>query len=412
MREFGESVLRIRDPDGIIVKLVARDMPAAAPLPGAGAPTRLRAVTLLTAEPEAAMAMLARFGYRPGAEAGAIRRMLSDTDAVDVRAVAGFTPGIPGTGTLDHLALRAPDAAAVEALAAALPADLGPVHVHDRKYFHSAYVRDAGGILYEYASDGPGFAVDEPEGSLGTTLFLPPERAGDLAVMLPQFALPGEARPPRRQLLFIHRLHVPDPANGRVLILLHGTGGNETSLLPLARRMDPGARLIGLRGRATEEGRLRWFRRFGPDRFDQDDIRAEGEALAAVLPDLGALHGFDPAEAVFVGHSNGANFLAALMRLRPGLIRRAVLLRAQEVLEDAPEPPGAGGPSAPAAALILRGSREAAAPSDRLAEALARAGVAVTLQAVEGGHDLVPADADRARDWLARMDGEAPRPGG
>jgi phospholipase/carboxylesterase len=76
-REFGEPVLRLKDPDGIIVKLVGADLPAAAPLPDPDAPTRLRAVTLLSAEPEASAAFLARFGYRAGPVEGGVRRMVS-----------------------------------------------------------------------------------------------------------------------------------------------------------------------------------------------------------------------------------------------------------------------------------------------------------------------------------------------
>ncbi len=398
VREFGESTLRLKDPDGVIVKLVASDMPAAAPLPRAEAPTRLRSVTLLTGEPEEARAMLARFGYRQGPEAGAIRRMVSETDAVDVRAVAGFPQGIQGAGTVDHVAFRAPGAEDVRAMAGELP---GMVNMHDRKYFFSLYVRDTGEQLYEFASDGPGFGIDEPAETLGTRLFTPPGEAGraeDLAVTLPAFALPGEPRWPRRRLLFTHRIHTPEAAGDRVLILLHGSGGDETSLLPFGHRLDPAATLIGVRGRATEEGHPRWFRRFGPEEFDQADIRAEAEAFAAFLPDLAGLYGFDPARAVFVGYSNGANFLAAVARLEPGTLRRALLLRARDVLST----PAAAREEGSTAALAIQGSHDpiVGAAGEVLAAALRAAGVAAALAEVDAGHDLVPADLEVGRAWL------------
>lgn len=398
-RELGETVLRLKDPDGMIVKLVGIDLPATAPLPDPIAPTRLRGVTVLTAEAAAGRQMLEGFGYRAGVEEGAILRMVSDTDVVDLRAVAGYAPGIPGAGTVDHLALRAPDEAAVRALRDSLPADAGEVNMHDRRYFFSLYIRDKGEVLYEYASDGPGFGLDEPPETLGQKLHLPPgdaERAHDLVVMLPQFALPGAPRPPRRKLLFTYRLHEPEVAGENTFILLHGTGGIETSLLPFAHRLDPHARLIGLRGRATEGETLRWFRRLADGSFDQQDIRAEAEAFAAFLPDLAGLHDFDAAKAVFIGQSNGANFLGAAMRLCPGTIRRAVLLRGQEVLEPSPTVTAEG------EALILGGAQDSlvGGGGQALAAALSAAGITVTQAQVAAGHDLVPADLDAAKGWL------------
>ncbi|MBV8092144.1 MAG: hypothetical protein JO110_02715 [Acetobacteraceae bacterium] len=79
-------------------------------------------------------------------------------------------------------------------------------------------------------------AVDEPPESLGTRVFVPPgdtDRAGDIRVILPRLALPGEEREMHPDLPFIYRLYRPDDSDGSTLVLLHGTGGNETDLLPL-----------------------------------------------------------------------------------------------------------------------------------------------------------------------------------
>ncbi len=107
------------------------------------------------------------------------------------------------------------------------------VNMHDRKYFYSLYVREPAGGLIELASDGPGFAIDEPPDTLGSQLFIPEHfhlRPEDIVPMLPQFGLPGEPRIIYRDLPFVHRIHAPEAPNGSTLVLLHGTGGNEASL--------------------------------------------------------------------------------------------------------------------------------------------------------------------------------------
>lgn len=218
-REFGEPVLRLKDPDGIIVKLVGADLPATHPWSEQeSAVRRLRAVTILSGTPEETTALVARFGYRPGPRAGAVTRMLSDTDAVDIRDASGYVPGIPGTGTVDHVAFRATDVEAVRAMEAELSRlNSSATNVHDRKYFTSLYVREPGGTLFELATDGPGFTVDEDADRIGETLFVPPrdeERAEDIRVMLPQFALPGKERRPMRELPFVHRFHTPTDPDG------------------------------------------------------------------------------------------------------------------------------------------------------------------------------------------------------
>lgn len=316
-REFGEPVLRLKDPDGLIVKLVGVDLATPAPLPNA--PTRLRGVTVLTDRAMGTASFVERFGYRSEQRAGPTQRMVSDTDILDVREASGFVPSVPGAGVPDHVAFRAQDASAVRSMRLSLM-DHGPIEVHDRKYFLSLYVRDPAGILMEYATDGPGMTIDEAPGDLGQTLFLPPhdvERAEDLKAMLPQFALPGEERFPARHLPFIHRFNRPENPDGTTLVLLHGTGGNEADLMPIARRIAPRSALLGVRGRATEEGTNRWFRRVDATTFDQADIRSEAEVFSTFVEGAVAGYGLDPDRLLFLGYSNGANMLAAVIQLHP-----------------------------------------------------------------------------------------------
>lgn len=400
VREFGEPVLRLKDPDGVIVKLVGVEMPAQAPLPQSHAPTRLRAVTLLTDQPEQTSDFLAHYGYRPVTSEGNIRRLVSDTDVIDVRDATGFYEGIPGTGIFDHVAFRAPDFGAVEAMQQEL-ARWSPTNVHDRKYFRSLYARDPAGILTEYATDAPGFSVDENPDHLGERLFVPEtdvDRVEDLRVMLPQFARPGEARIPIRDLPFVHRFFVPEDLDGSNYLLLHGTGGHEADLMPLAHRIAPRATLLGVRGRATEEGHARWFRRRSAVEFDQQDIRFEAEAFDTFWREASATYGLKPENTTVLGLSNGANFAAAFMALYPGSFRRAILIRPMPVL-DAPEKVDLSDLDV----LTLTGIDDPFAPQGAdLNEWLRECGARLEAHAVPAGHGLVPDDLALAHAWAAR----------
>ena len=401
LREFGEPVLRLKDPDGVIVKLVGVDLPASKPWGDSARAIRgLRAVTILTDKSDETAAFVGRFGYRFGSVSSSIRRMQSDTDAVDIRDGAGYVPGSPGSGTADHVAFRATDVAEVRATESELSRiEAAPTSFHDRKYFTSLYVREPGGTLMELATDGPGFGIDEPLERLGETLFAPPHdanRAEDLRVLLPQFALPGEERLPMRDLPFVHRFHTPDDPDGSVIVLLHGTGGNEADLMPLAHRIAPRATLLGVRGRSHEEGIARWFRRLSMTSFDQADIRAEAEAFTAFMESAVAGYGLDINRMTFLGYSNGANFAAAVLALHPEVIRRAILIRAMAALEDMPEPDLTG-----TEVLMLTGSRDPYGQYASVLENWLRSGGAdLEVRRIEAGHEMTQEDMAVAESWL------------
>lgn len=197
---------------------------------------------------------------------------------------------------------------------------------------------------------------------------------------------------------FAHHLHRPDAADGSALLLLHGTGGTETDLIPLGQMLAPRATLLGLRGRATDEGVTRWFRRLEMARFDQAQIRSEAQAFAEALPALLQHERIDPARLTVLGYSNGANFAAALMALHPKLLRRAILLRPMLVLEEPPEPD-----LSHLEVLTLAGEAD---PYGRYAPALndwlERCGAALDARVLPAGHGLGQGDLTAASDWLAK----------
>ncbi|TWF54437.1 VOC family protein [Neorhizobium alkalisoli] len=410
-QEFGQPVLRLTDPDGIIVKLVGTETVSPwvwwpqGGIAEADAIRRLKGATILSEKPEATAEFLTKhMGLSLGAKEGTIQRLTSEAgDIVDVRDAAGFWTAAPGTGAIDHIALRAPDRAKVEAVYAALEADnAGEMNIHDRHYFFSLYVREPGGTLIEFASDTPGFTADETLEELGVELFIPKHFKVDpdeLKVMLPQFGLPGEERVTYRDLDFVHRIHMPENPDGSTLVMLHGSGGSEADILPLGRKVAPNAMLIGVRGRATEEGIARYFRRFGTMVFDQKDIAAEAAAFAGFAEDIGAAYGVDPARTTFIGYSNGGNMLGAVMQLHPGVIGRAVMLRPMNVLDEVTDADLSG-----TQVLSVSAKQDLYAPyAAPIEKRLVDAGATVTARRIDDGHPLSPADVAIIREWLDNL---------
>src|ERR1700722_13058207 len=97
------------------------------------------------------------------------------------------------------------------------------------------------------------------------------------------------------------------------LLLLHGTGGNELNLLPLARRIDEEASVLSVRGNVLENGMPRFFKRLAEGVFDEEDLVFRTNELNEFLHDAASEHGFDRNEVIAVGYSNGANIAASLL---------------------------------------------------------------------------------------------------
>ena len=196
----------------------------------------------------------------------------------------------------------------------------------------------------------------------------------------------------------MHRFRHPEDPDGSVMLLLHGTGGNEADLMPLAARLNPRATLLGVRGRAAEEHVTRFFRRFGVETYDQEDIRAEARAFEAFLHAAVQGYGLDAEAVTVLGYSNGANFAASVMSLHPGLIRRAILLRAIPVLIELPQVDLSS-----TQVLLLTGRDDPLnSEATRLAQWLQDSGAGVESEVVEAGHEISPADLNAARAWLTR----------
>ena len=193
---------------------------------------------------------------------------------------------------------------------------------------------------------------------------------------------------------------IPREGATRTLLLLHGTGGNETDLLSLGEMLDPAANLLSPRGQVLEHGMPRFFRRLAEGVFDLDDLRIRTEALAAFIGEASAHYGFAIDSVVAVGFSNGANIAASVMLQRPEALRAGILLRAMLPFE-----PSALPDLRAHRALLLSSANDPIVPvaqPERLAELLRSGGADVTLEWVPGGHQLTRADLTHAQQWLAR----------
>jgi len=179
---FGRTVLPFRDPDGLPLELVvdeATDVDpwADGPVPGAMAIRGFAGVTLDSTHPDATASVLETLGYDRERTEGDRERFRAASDRAPVIDLLrrDSEPGRQGSGTVHHVAVRTPDGDTQREVQTRLR-DAGQrvTEVRDRRYFQSIYARDPGGILFEVATDGPGFDRDESVDELGESLALPP----------------------------------------------------------------------------------------------------------------------------------------------------------------------------------------------------------------------------------------------
>ena len=206
---------------------------------------------------------------------------------------------------------------------------------------------------------------------------------------------------------FIHVYQPPGSAEAPVLLLLHGTGGNEHDLVPLKDALMPDAGILSPRGQVLERGMPRFFRRLAEGVFDIEDLKQRTHDLAGFVGRAAAHYGFAAESVMAVGFSNGANVAASLLLLEPGVLGGAVLFRAMVPLVPDTMPRL---PATPV--LISNGERDpivAPAETERLAALLRTAGADVTLAWQPAGHELTQPDVTQAREWLTRARIRAPR---
>ncbi|WP_209124693.1 alpha/beta hydrolase [Alkalihalobacillus sp. BA299] len=183
-----------------------------------------------------------------------------------------------------------------------------------------------------------------------------------------------------------------------ILLLLHGTGGNERDLLPLAQIIAPNCSVLGVRGNVLENGMPRFFRRLSEGVFDEEDLKFRTKELHEFINDMADKYYFDRHNVIAVGYSNGANIAASLMYHYEKTLLGAILFHAMVPLRGVELPN-----LSDTAIFVGAGKRDPLIPTGEtkeLIKELRKANASVTEHWSEGGHELTRQEVDLAKDWF------------
>ncbi|MCM3717354.1 alpha/beta hydrolase [Fictibacillus phosphorivorans] len=183
-----------------------------------------------------------------------------------------------------------------------------------------------------------------------------------------------------------------------VLLLLHGTGGNEEDLLPLANMVSPDSDVLSVRGNVSENGMPRFFRRLAEGVFDEEDLIFRTKELNDFIDESATNYQFDRNNVVAVGYSNGANIAGSLIfhyenAIKGAILHHPMVPRRGVELPDLKQLPvfiGAGmnDPICPAA------------ETEELEKLLSKAGAQVEVKWENMGHQLTRAEVEAAAEWF------------
>src|SRR5919205_867497 len=182
-------------------------------------------------------------------------------------------------------------------------------------------------------------------------------------------------------------------------LLLHGTGGSEQDLIPLAYEIDKSAAILSPRGKVLENGiTSRFFRRLAEGVFDLQDLKFRTNELADFVIDTSKDYAFDLQHIIAVGYSNGANIAASMLLLRPEILSSAILFRAMVPLVPQTLPDLSNKRIFMSSGLMdpIVSLDEA----DRLFGLFKKAGANISLSWQENGHGLTMDEIRKAREWL------------
>ena len=209
----------------------------------------------------------------------------------------------------------------------------------------------------------------------------------------------------KNQLGFIHKFI---PSNIKVerkggskkvptFLLLHGTGGNEEDLIPVAREISSEAAILSPRGKILEDGiAARFFRRLAEGVFDLEDLRFRTNELANFVNNASKTYGFDVQHVIALGYSNGANIASSMLLLRPEVLSAAILFRAM-----VPFVPNTLPDLSNKYIFMSSGLYDPIIPkqeAERLFSLFKNGGAKVSISWQNSGHELVMEDVKKAKE--------------
>lgn len=194
-----------------------------------------------------------------------------------------------------------------------------------------------------------------------------------------------------------HFFHKGKDSTKPTFLLLHGTGGNELDLLPLAGRVDEDASVLSVRGNVLENGMPRFFRRLAEGVFDEEDLVYRTEELNKFLDEAVAEYNFDRDNIIAIGYSNGANIAASLLFHYQNSLKGAILHHPM-VPRRGIELPDLTGNNV----FIAAGTNDpicSPAETLELVKLLKEAHADVQLHWENNGHQLTNTEVEAAREW-------------
>lgn len=184
------------------------------------------------------------------------------------------------------------------------------------------------------------------------------------------------------------------------LLLLHGTGGNEQDLLPLAEMVDAEASVLSVRGNIVENGMPRFFKRLAEGVFDVENLKEETKNLADFIDEAAKKYGFDRDNVVAIGYSNGANIAGSLLFHYQDVLKGAILHHPMVPLRGIKLPDLSNVP-----VFIGAGENDpicAPEESKELKQLLEGAGSTVDIDWGQHGHSLTQKEVLAAAEWYAK----------
>ena len=192
--------------------------------------------------------------------------------------------------------------------------------------------------------------------------------------------------------------HSSGNADAYTLLLLHGTGGDETDLLPIGKQFGNNLNVLSLRGNVNENGMPRFFKRLGMGIFDEKDLEFRTREMVSFIDQLSVKEGFDKNKIIALGFSNGANIAGSTLVLYPDFLAGAVLFRPMQPFKNI----GAFKNNANTPVLMTNGSADGTIRKEDTAEyvlQLQQAGFNVSNYTLPTGHGLIQEDLKLALNW-------------